>query len=559
MKQGRPGPTRVVLGAAVCALLLSYQGCADTEFTTGGEDNDNDGWTAEQGDCDDKNDKVHPGAVEEINCTDDNCDGKRDEGTTNADVDGDEYCPSNGDVGDCEGDPNRHPYMPEDGGDGSGKPNGIDDDCDGKIDNGLPGSDVDQDGYSADEGDCNDNDPYINPGAIEVEGMTCRGNDDCPYAKCFGGYCRCTKNDECASGAACKVDTDCKFSGETCKSGKCITTFSCHDAVTGMSDPGLKVCRDNADNDCDKKTDEMPATCDALNKMNQGDAHDYARAIELCDTDIPCGLESKCPGNLKCVNSKCTRVLSASFNAKSKQQQRAIALDFAQGGPFKPRMGETFVILSTGHASYNPTNNQTCPQDGTDFAFKETDPDILAKDKEANDMVALSLEIAVPTNAQSFEFDFHFFSTEYPEFIKDIFNDTFWVQLQSQKLPPGNISFDKNGTPIRINNAFFSVCEPHASAPNMCTKPASLLNGTGYYQGECKKETIPGLPWGDFSVPSGGSTDWLHTVAPVTPGEVIKLSFMVFDKGDGVLDSAVLIDNFRWTLTPASKPLTGPD
>ena len=168
----------------------------------------------------------------------------------------------------------------------------------------------------------------------------------------------------------------------------------------------------------------------------------------------------------------------------------------------------------------------------------------------------LALEIAVPTNARSFEFDFQFFSAEYPEYVGSLFNDTFWVRLESKNLT-GNISFDKKGTPIRINNAFFSVCQPSQDKPKtllMCTKPVTLLKGTGYAQNECQKGTI-----GDFTVPNGGSTDWLHTTAPVTPGETIRLRFSIFDKGDGILDSAVLIDNFRWKLTPASGAVTGPD
>ena len=58
---------------------------------------------------------------------------------------------------------------------------------------------------------------------------------------------------------------------------------------------------------------------------------------------------------------------------------------------------------------------------------------------------------------------------------------------------------------------------------------------------------------------AGGSTDWHHTTSPVEPGEEIKLTLSIFDTGDTILDSAVLIDNFRWSLAPAAKPITGPD
>ena len=42
------------------------------------------------------------------------------------------------------------------------------------------------------------------------------------------------------------------------------------------------------------------------------------------------------------------------------------------------------------------------------------------------------------------------------------------------------------------------------------------------------------------------------------PGETIKPTFSNFDE-DQVLDSAVLIDNFQWNLTPALQPTTGPE
>jgi Putative metal-binding motif len=545
------------LMVALAAILIIH--CVNDEFSTdpkNAADKDDDGFTVDGGDCDDDDKEINPGASERINCIDDNCDGKVDEGTDNADLDNDGYCPSTGDIGpcsklatkpcDCEGNAKRNPGMAEDGGDGSKKPNGIDDNCNGKIDDALPSSDVDGDGFSVGEGDCNDEDKYINPGAVEVEGMHCKGASDCPSGKCYGGYCRCLKAIDCFSNKVCIADKDCTFAGETCQGGKCKSSNSCQKAQNGLSDPQLNVCRDLTDNDCDKKTDELPTLCDDPAKMNQQDPYDYARAMELCDVDRACGLDSPCPGKLQCVSNKCTRVLSAKFNTKADKRARAIAGQFAQGGPFKPRMGKSFAILSTGLADYDP--KKVCPQSGTGFTNVETDPDPKAKDKKANDYLALTLQILVPTNAQSFDFDFHFFSTEYPEYVGTEYNDTFWVELNSQKFK-GNISFDKKNVPIRINNAFFSICDPSPKAPNMCSKPASLLTGTGYAK-DCSTAAYEA---------TGGSTDWLHTTSPVEPGETITLTFSIFDKGDHILDSAVLIDNFRWKLTPALKPSTGPD
>ena len=54
-----------------------------------------------------------------------------------------------------------------------------------------------------------------------------------------------------------------------------------------------------------------------------------------------------------------------------------------------------------------------------------------------------------------------------------------------------------------------------------------------------------------------GGTNWLKTTAPVDPGETVTVSFIIFDEGDGILDSAVNIDNFRWGSASIGSPVTG--
>jgi hypothetical protein len=36
------------------------------------------------------------------------------------------------------------------------------------------------------------------------------------------------------------------------------------------------------------------------------------------------------------------------------------------------------------------------------------------------------------------------------------------------------------------------------------------------------------------------------------------MRFVIFDEGDHILDSAVLIDNFSWGVTQVMGPVTGP-
>ncbi len=154
-------------------------------------DLDGDGYTVAQGDCNDNNATIHPGAIEVCNGVDDDCDGLIDEGF---DIDGDGYttCGSGRGIGNPYGSPLAsfidcndnnaaiHPGATE-------LCNGVDDDCDGTIDEGF---DIDGDGYTtcgsgrgignpygsplASFIDCNDNNAAIHPGATEL----CNGIDD---------------------------------------------------------------------------------------------------------------------------------------------------------------------------------------------------------------------------------------------------------------------------------------------------------------------------------------------------------------------------------------------
>lgn len=166
------------------------------------KDSDNDGFKPSDGDCDESDASVYPGADETwYDGIDSNCDGADD-----FDRDGDGYRHESSGVAaskvDCnDRDKNIYPGAPEtegdgvdsdcDGGDGSGGDTGDTGDTGEPIDDtGEPGwwTDADGDGYAPSQGDCNDNDAQVSPGTLEEcdDGLDndCDGDIDAYDANC---------------------------------------------------------------------------------------------------------------------------------------------------------------------------------------------------------------------------------------------------------------------------------------------------------------------------------------------------------------------------------------
>jgi len=251
-------------------------------------------------DCNDLNAAVRPNATEVCNTIDDNCNGSIDENVTLTffrDADGDGYGSATTTAQECTApagyvanaadcDDTRATVSPA----GTETCNGLDDDCDGTIDDGVKLTffrDADGDGYGhpaivtqactppagyvANYTDCDDTAAGINPGASEGVGdnvdQNCDGKETC--------YVDADDDTFRLATTTVSLDTDCTDSGEAIASDP---TGDCDDTRASVHPGADEGIGDNLDQNCDGSE-----TC-YVDADNDG----YRLEATLVSTDADC-------------------------------------------------------------------------------------------------------------------------------------------------------------------------------------------------------------------------------------------------------------------------------
>jgi len=225
---------------------------------------------------------------------------------------------------------------------------------------------------------------------------------------------------------------------------------------------------------------------------------------------------------------------------------------------FRPREGAKFLVVSTGRVAnlqpdgslvevnpqYNNDNNfnpdapnelpaPMSPQvgsnggqggspfkgcDGVHDCSDSIEPNWTLGNGDPNDLLWGAFTVTVPAGVESFLFDAAFFSSEYPEYVGQKFNDMF-IGWSTSEAYTGNVTFFE-GQPFTVTSL------AQAMENSGYTGDAPELAGTGFT--------------------GHGTTGWVTVQAPVTPGETFTFAFAIMDMGDSSKATVTLVDHWRW-------------
>lgn len=361
---------------------------------------------------------------------------------------------------------------------------------------------------------------------------------------CVAGYFDCDRLPGNGCEATLGTQLNCSSCGDSCFApnavGECVAsacTYTCEDGFGDCNDDMSDGCESNLNSATTCGACDVGCTAGCINGQ-----------CEACDTGLD--IASTDPMDAARAMGLCGSVVEAKWvlpdgsdPGSSSNFDTGHGILDAFGTNVVVREGEKLLALSSGSAR-QPDDPGYQPVSGYDKGYTCGHPAGFPKESpacpgvetgEAHDGIGLEVTLEVPDWAEGFSFDFDFYTFEWPIYICSEYNDFFVVLLDPipEGQTDGNISFDSQNNPVSVNNGFLEACGCALGPPCLaggktfdCALGTDSLAGTGF-------ET-------------GAATGWLVTQAPAEPTTQITLRFVVYDSGDGVLDSTTIIDGFHW-------------
>ena len=258
-------------------------------------------------------------------------------------------------------------------------------------------------------------------------------------------------------------------------------------------------------------------------------------AIDLCDDDIYLDSEYTSP------------------TGSSTEGTFAAVTRFGQvGNDISPRYGESFALMATGPA--------VGAEHSQDMGGSWGEDEFSNDGYYIYNAMEWRLHLRAPDSVNGFRVRHMFLSEEYDDYVGSSFNDKFYIILEAGSTNGGTptvINFTECRDPgsyydfrcspgmqycnpgqrycyIAINTAMSECCWYQGCPDGTATTD---ISGTGY---ECASSPS------EDSAASGSSTGWMTTEWPIEPGEEFYVTFHVHDASDGIFDSEIVLDKFRF-------------
>ncbi|UCB59308.1 MAG: choice-of-anchor L domain-containing protein [Thermoplasmatales archaeon] len=199
-------------------------------------------------------------------------------------------------------------------------------------------------------------------------------------------------------------------------------------------------------------------------------------------------------------------------------------------GLLEPTHNSSFILLSTGIAGSVPVTTDSDEDGYPDNPGDERGAWFKSLYGYPRDFAELEFQLQVPANMYCVQYYIRFLSAEFPEYVNTKYNDKVTITVVS----PSQGTHERI---ISVNNASVQVW-------------SSDMQGTGFdifsIEANPDKVDIVNLTpilGGD----DAGATPLQLFEHPVSPGEIVTITFRIEDVGDNLFDSTVFIDSLGFS------------